>query len=353
LTEKMVGDGLAAAYKGRQIVVTGGMGAIGRHLVSALIQAGARVTVIDNMSTPSLVPCELLTHKRLRLVRRSILDEEGLNAAVTPGTELVFHLAALFANRKSVEQPDKDLLVNGLGTLRLLLRAHACGVARFVYVSSASVYKDNLPLITETSPVGDFGTPYQITKHVGELYAGYMSSIGLPTVVIRLFSSYGPGELPGPYRNVVANFVYRALHGEELCISGTGMETRPYTYVGDHVTVMMRCGVFDGAEGEVFNSANERTYSVEQLAELVLHATGSNAPVVKNLPRAWDTRLYVRASGEKLRQRLNFVPQVPLEEGVARTVAWHRQHLAEIEGLMTHTTRNADRPDPCTGQVGP
>jgi UDP-glucose 4-epimerase len=334
LTEKKADDALAAAYESRQIVVTGGMGAIGRHLVRALIQLGAQVTVIDNMSTPSLVPRDLLAHERLRLLRRSILDARGLDAAVTPGTDLVFHLAALFANRKSVEQPERDLLVNGLGTLRLLLRAQACDVARFVYVSSASVYRDNLPIITETSPVGDFGTPYQITKYVGELYAGCLSARGLPSVVIRLFSSYGPGELPGPYRNVVANFIYRALRGEELRISGTGLETRPYTYVGDHVTAMLRGGVLDGAEGEVFNSANEQTYSVEQLAELVLHATGSNAPVVKGPHRSWDTRLCVRASGEKLRQRLEFVPQVSLEDGLARTVAWYREHLPEIERLM-------------------
>lgn len=330
----MADDGLAAAYEGRRTVVTGGMGAIGRHLVTALIQLGAHVTVIDNMSTSSLVPHDLLAHERLRLVRRSILDEDDLETAVTPGTELVFHLAALFANRKSVEQPDKDLLVNGLGTLRLLLRAHDCGVARFVYVSSASVYRDNLPLISETSPVGDFGTPYQITKYLGELYTGYLSARGLATVIIRLFSSYGPGELPGPYRNVVANFVYRALRGEELHICGTGMETRPYTYVGDHVAAMLRGGVLDRAEGEVFNSANEQTYSVEHLADLVLRATGSNAPVVKGPHRSWDTRLCVRASGDKLRERLEWVPQVSLEEGLARTVAWYQRHLPEIDRLM-------------------
>ena len=182
---------LAAAYAGKRVAVTGGMGAIGRHLTDALIQLGAHVTVIDNLSTPLLVPDRLLDHERLRWVRGSILDEGGLLAAVPPGTEVVFHLAALFANRKSVEQPEKDLLVNGLGTLRTLLRARDQGVARFVYVSSASVYKDNLPLITEASPVGDFGTPYQITKYLGELYTGYLSSIGLPAVIIRLFSSYG------------------------------------------------------------------------------------------------------------------------------------------------------------------
>jgi nucleoside-diphosphate-sugar epimerase len=332
--EKADGDGLAAAYEGRRVVVTGGMGAIGRHLTAALVQLGAHVTVLDNMSTPSLVPAGLLAHERLRPVRRSILDDEGLRSAVTPGTEVVFHLAALFANRKSVEQPHQDLLVNGLGTLRLLLRAQDCGVSRFVYVSSASVYKDNLPLITEASPVGDFGTPYQITKYLGELYTGYLSTAGLPTVVVRLFSSYGPGELPGPYRNVVANFIYRALRGEELRISGTGTETRPYTYVGDHVHALLRGGVLDEAEGEVFNSTNERTCSVEELADLVLRATSSSAPIVKGPQREWDTRLCVRASGERMRQRLGFEPRVPLEEGLARTVAWHREHQAEIERLV-------------------
>jgi UDP-glucose 4-epimerase len=334
LTEDTADDRLTSAYEGRRVVVTGGIGAIGRHLVRALLELGAHVTVIDNMSAPSLVPHDLLAHRQLRLVRSSILDEKGLNDAVTPGTELVFHLAAMFANRKSVEQPDKDLLINGLGTLRLLLRAHACDVARFVYVSSASVYKDNLPLIAETSPVGDFGTPYQITKYVGELYTNYLSAKGLPSVIIRLFSSYGPGELPGPYRNVVANFIYRALRGEELRISGTGLETRPYTYVGDHVAAMLRGGVLDCAEGEVFNSANEQAYSVQDLAELVLHATGSNAPVSKGPHRTWDTRLCVRASADKLRERLGFVPQVSLKEGLGRTVAWYQQHLPEIESLL-------------------
>lgn len=333
-------DELAAAYDGRRVVVTGGAGAIGQHVVSALIDLGAWVTVLDNMSTPSLISPDLLAHERLRLVRQSILSDEGLNAAITPGTDLVFHLAALFANRKSVEQPCRDLQVNGLGTLRLLLRARDCAVSRVVYVSSASVYKDNLPLITETSPVGDLGTPYQISKYVGELYTDHMSARGVPAVVIRLFSSYGPGELPGPYRNVIANFVYRALRGQELRITGTGREIRPYTYVGDHVTAMLRCGVVDGVEGEVFNSANEQTYSVEELAELALRVTGSNAPVVKSAQRGWDTRLYVRVSGEKLSQRLKFTPQVSLEEGLACTAAWYRAYLPEIEKLMAQNGGN-------------
>jgi nucleoside-diphosphate-sugar epimerase len=97
---------------------------------------------------------------------------------------------------------------------------------------------------------------------------------------------------------------------------------------------MLRGGVLDRAEGEVFNSAYEQAYSVEHMAELVLHATGSNAPILKGPHRSWDTRLYVRASAEKLRERLEFAPQVSLEEGLARTVAWYQQHLPGIERLM-------------------
>ena len=172
------------------------------------------VIVLDDLSSASRwnVP----TLPNVLFVEGSILDEVELKRVFFEGPELVFHLAALFANQNSIDHPETDLLVNGLGTLKLLQYARLAGVKRFIYASSGcSIYGSNAPLpLTEEFMSLHLSSPYQITKMLGELYCNFFQHhYDLPVVKARFFNSYGPGEVPGQYRNVIPNFIYWAMQG--------------------------------------------------------------------------------------------------------------------------------------------
>jgi nucleoside-diphosphate-sugar epimerase len=245
----------------------------------------------------------------------------------------VFHLAALFANQNSVEHPEHDLMVNGLGTLRILQAAQSVGVDRVIYAAtSCAVYADvtRMP-ITEESISLDLHTPYQITKLLGELYCNYFKNFyHLKTVRVRFFNSYGPGEAPGRYRNVIPNFIFRALHKEPLMITGTGEETRDWTYVEDIVDGLIRSGSSEAAIGEVFNVASGQETRVKDLATWVNEITGNSAGIEYIARRNWDTHSRRWASIAKAREMLGYTPKTELYSGLLKTVQWFRANWACI-----------------------
>src|SRR3989338_3665449 len=200
---------VAAAYRGQSALVTGGAGCVGSTLCRALVEAGAEAVVVDDLSAAAR--WNLPVSDRLTFLEGSILDRELLGRAFAKKPSTVFHLAAFFANQNSVDHPETDLHVNGLGTLRVLERARAAGVARVVYASSGcSVYGAQAPLPLQEDFVSlNLDTPYQVTKLLGELYCNFFRNYHeLPVVRARLFNVYGPGEVPGRYRNVIPNFIY-------------------------------------------------------------------------------------------------------------------------------------------------
>ena len=166
------------------------------------------------------------------------MDEIALKRVFFEKPDIVYHLAAFFANQNSVDHPEHDLEVNSLGTLRLLQYASMAGVDRFVFASSGcSIYGSDAPLpLREEFMSMHLSTPYQITKMTGELYCNFFyNHYGLKVVKPRFFNSYGPGEVPGQYRNVIPNFIFWSMKGMPLPITGSGEETRDFTFVGDIV----------------------------------------------------------------------------------------------------------------------
>ncbi len=327
-----------AVYKDKNIIITGGAGAIGSNLVRRLLEESpAGITVLDDLS--SSYAWNLPTNPAVRLVSRSILDDEALASAFSDGIHYVFHLAAHFANQNSMENPNTNLMVNGMGTLKLLQYAQmAKTLERFVFASAGcSIYGSDPPLpVHEGLPVSiHMETPYQITKFLGELYCNfYHGHYGLPVVRSRIHNSYGPGEVPGQYRNVIPNFVWRAMHGKPLTITGDGTETRDFIFVADLVDGLMKCGADPKAIGEAFNLSSNNETRVIDLAETINRLVGNKAGITYTQRRDWDKISARRSSYDKANKTLGFKPQIDMEQGLKSTIAWFKKHEAEIAAVV-------------------
>jgi len=322
-----------AHYAGKRVLITGGSGCIGSNLIKALLKAEAeKIVVIDDLSAS--YEWNLPKDPKVTLIKGSILDEEKMKRAFSYKPHYVFHLAAHFANQNSVDHPETDLLVNALGTLKTLEYANLVGVERFVFASSGcSVYGSQAPLPLREDFVSlHLDTPYQINKLVGELYCNYFHDYyKLPVAIARYFNVYGPGEVPGRYRNVIPNFFWWAMHGQPLPITGTGEETRDFTFVEDIVEGTLRMGVIEEAVGEAINLASERETKVIDLANWINEMTGNRAGVVFKSRRDWDKAIRRRASIEKARKILGYEPKMDIKTGLKKVHEWFKENWENIE----------------------
>ena len=320
-------------YKGKNILITGGAGCIGSNLTKALIRAdAAKIIILDDLSAAE--KWNIPVAPSVVFIKGSILDEEALKRAFSNKLDLVFHLAAHFANQNSVDSPETDLMVNGLGTLKVLEYSHLTKVDRFIFASSGcSVYGSQAPLPLKEDFVSlHLDTPYQITKLLGELYCNFFYNYyGLPVAIARYFNVYGPGEIPGLYRNVIPNFTWWALHKRPLPITGTGEETRDFTFVDDIVDGTLRLGVIPEAVGDAFNLASETETRVIDIANMVNEITGNHEGVEFVARRDWDKITRRRASTEKARQVLGYEPKTRMKEGIKRTYDWIMENRNDIE----------------------
>lgn len=320
-------------YKGKNILITGGAGCIGSNLTKALIKAeAAKIIVLDDLSAAER--WNIPNAPNVVFIQGSVLSEEALKRAFSHHLDLVFHLAAHFANQNSVDNPETDLMVNGLGILKVLQYSHLTKVGRFVFASSGcSVYGSEAPLPLKEDFVSlHLDTPYQITKLLGELYCNFFYQYyGLPVAIARYFNVYGPGEIPGAYRNVIPNFIWRALHKEPLLITGTGEETRDFTFVEDIVDGTLQLGVVPEAIGKAFNLASETETKVILIATMVNELTGNDSGVEFVARRNWDKITRRIASIEKARRVLGYEPKTKTQEGVKKTYNWLVQNQAKIE----------------------
>jgi len=313
-----------SVYQGKNVVVTGGAGCIGSNLIKALIEAKAsQIIVIDDLSAAAR--WNIPDDPSVLFIHGSILNEEALKRAFSKGVNYVFHLAAHFANQNSVDNPETDLLVNGQGTIKVLQYCHLAKVDRVVFASSGcSVYGSQAPLPLKEDFVSlHLDTPYQITKLLGELYCNFFyNHYGLPVAIARYFNVFGPGEIPGAYRNVIPNFIWEALHNKPLVLTGTGEETRDFTYVEDIVDGTLRLGAFDEAVGDAFNLASERETKIADIASIINEITGNTAGVKFGTRRDWDKITRRCASIEKARKVIGYAPKTDIKAGIGSVRDW-------------------------------
>lgn len=325
-------------YTGTTILIIGGSGFIGSNVVRALLPANpTRIIVLDDYS--SSFPWVLPSSPVLDVIDGSILDENKLNQAFDSSPDFVFHIAAHFANQKSVDYPEDDLMGNGLGLLRVLEHSRRLDIGRFIFTGSSCVYGSHgkFPLREEDTSLR-LETPYQIHKLLGELYCNqYNETYGLKTCICRLFNVYGPGEVPGEYRNVIPNFFWAAMNNLSLKITGTGEETRDFGYVEDIVDGILRLGVFKTAVGETINIASGKETSIIDLATQINEITGNKAGVDIGPKRIWDKSSRRLGSIEKARKLIGYEPKILLRDGLENLYKWFSTNWETIMESVPQT----------------
>ena len=302
-------------YPPRQVLVTGGAGFIGSHLVDRLLADGHDVTVLDDLSTGRAENLDRATGHRRAAVHRVDIANQGEIGGLFEGVEWVFHLAGRADIVPSVERPAEYHRVNVDGTVSVLEAARAAGARRFVYAASSSCYgiADQYPT-PETAPIMPM-YPYALTKYVAEQYVMHWNRVyGLPSISLRLFNVYGPrSRTSGAYGAVFGVFLAQKLAGKPFTVVGDGSQTRDFTFVTDVVDAFVRAAESE-VEGEIMNVGSGDTYSIN-------HLTGLLGGDVVHLPERPGEPDRTYADVRKITDMLGWRPQVSFEQGVGVMVS--------------------------------
>jgi UDP-glucose 4-epimerase len=299
------------------VLVTGGAGFIGSNLVSALLERGDRVRVLDNFSTGSRGNLDGLD---VEIVEGELRSYERVHNAVR-GVEVVFHLGALGSVPRSVQDPLTSSAVNVEGTLNVLLAARDEGVRRVVFSSSTSVYGSSTTMPTREDAPPDPVSPYGVAKLAAERYCVAFSRVyeSFESVVLRYFNVFGPRQSPlSQYAAVIPVFVTAIAAGEPITVHGDGEQSRDFTYVDNVVSATIAAAHAPGASGRAFNVAAGAPASVNRVAETIGAILG--LPVERRFspPRPGDIR-DSWADLSAAREVLGYAPSVSLEDGLRRT----------------------------------
>lgn len=306
-----------------RVLVTGGAGFIGSHIVDRLVQEGYEVGVVDNFATGSLTNIsQHLPSKKIQFHECDISDYEAVSKIVK-GYDAIIHEAALVSVARSVEHPELTNRVNVSGTVNLLKSAVDHGVQKVIYASSSSVYGDTETLPKKESMNPSPISPYGVSKLAAENYCKSFARVyGLATVSLRYFNVYGPRQKYGPYSGVIPIFVKKALKDEPPTINGDGEQTRDFTFVEDVVQANLLALRNQVKPGEVYNVANGGTISINELARVILKVVGKQKIVPVHGPeRSGDIRASY-GDNNKIRNELGFEPRVKMEDGLKRVLDW-------------------------------
>lgn len=307
-------------------LVTGGGGFIGSHIVTRLLEEGARVRVLDDFSTghrENLAPLEERFGAALEIQEGDVARPEDCRAAVAD-VRYVMHEAALASVPRSLADPASSHRVNATGTLNLLLAARDAGVRRFVFAGSSSVYGDSKKLPKDESIYPKTLSPYALTKLMGEEYLRqFHEHYGLETITLRYFNVFGPRQDPdSPYAAVIPLFVSRVLAGERPIIFGDGLQSRDFTFVENVVDANLAACRAQGVTG-VYNIACGGRTTLLELLELIQSHYGTHLPPIHESPRPGDVR-HSMADISRAKADLGFSPRISLAEGLEPTLEYFR-----------------------------
>jgi UDP-glucose 4-epimerase len=321
-----------------RVLVTGGAGYIGSHLVDALIKRGDEVLVIDNLSTGKIENIRHhLGHRAFHFINDSILNETVLERFI-PSMDLILHLAAAVGVRHILQDPLAAINTNVRGTEAVLGFAFKYW-KRIVVASTSEIYgkasqvpfREDDDRVLGSTAVARWS--YSMSKAIDEHFAFAYAAKGLPVSIVRYFNSYGPRLDESGYGSVVANFIRQALRGEPITVHGDGNQTRCFTYISDTVTGTLLAAERPAAIGQAFNIGSTHETRIQTLAQTIKRLTRSRAPIQLTPYQAYygegfeDTRRRVPAM-HKAQRLVGFRARVPLESGLRKTIAWCRQHYS-------------------------
>ena len=316
-------------------LVTGGAGFIGSHLVTALLQAGKRVRVIDNRATGTAETGRDVAAE-IDWMREDITDDAALTRAMQD-VECVFHLAAIASVPRSIENPVPTHTVNVTGTLQVLQAAVKAGARRVVYSASSSAYGDQPAERKDESLLPQPLSPYAVSKLAGELYCqAFFHSYGLETVALRYFNVFGPRQDPrGAYAAVIPRFITAIRQGEAPVIYGDGLQTRDFTYVANVVAANLLAADAPHAAGRVFNIGSGEALDLLTLVSQLSQLAGQKITPRFEPPRVGDVR-HSLADISQAREVLGYQPVVGIAEGLQRTWdSFAETGAGEAEGRQT------------------
>jgi len=312
-------------YNGQRVLVTGGAGFIGAHLVEKLINLGARVSVIDTMLCGNKIE-HLEGHKNLTIRRLDVTDIQTIGP-LFEGQDMVFHLAAVVGVEETQDEPVNLLNVEVVGTSNVISLAAKNKVKRFIFASSSEVYGDSTDPMVEEGPFNPKST-YALTKLIGEHFCqAYYQKYGLEYAALRYFNVYGPRQ---DDRFVLSRFVNRALAGQDIIIYGDGNQTRDFTYIEDSIYMSLLAGIKDEGVNQVLNFGTGKDVSINTLADMVLTSLNlkgqiNTSYVNYDRRRSLEIEVFNRiADTTKAEALLGYKPGTDLKAGLQKYIDWYK-----------------------------
>ena len=313
----------------QRIVITGGAGFIGTALVQRVLDEN-QVVVYDNGHRNALKDSPVLSHPNLTVIRGDVLDQDGVRRAVE-GADYVVHLAAIAGVDTVLRMPVTTMNVNIIGTFNVLEASRACSnLKRFIDFSTSEVfgayaYKVREGDITSLGAVGEARWTYAVSKLATEHWAhNYYHQYGMPTVSIRPFNIYGPGQVG---EGAIHRFIVQALRHEDVTIHNDGSQIRAWCYIDDMVDAILAALESPEAVGQAFNVGNPRSVvTIHNLAHQIVRLAGSRSEITHIRWNNVDVELRI-PDIDKARQLLGFEPKVDLEDGLLRTIEWYRRGI--------------------------
>jgi len=327
-----------------KVFVTGGAGFIGSHIVDSLISKNYEVVVYDNFSTGSNDNLKHISSDKLSIVKGDILDYSHLNNSMR-GCDFVSHQAAQLEIFLAYDEPEKDLMINTIGTLNVLKAAKNNGVRKVINASSACVYGQT----NKASSENDIPNPnwdYGVSKLAAEKYAQIFNDYkGLIVISLRYGIVYGEREW---FRRVLPIFLKRVIKNEPLVVFGSGEQIRDFIYVGDVVEFHNKCLEDDRANGHTFNVGTGRPTTIKELAEICVKLSEDNLKIIYEDIREGEFSRFVESKKrnlaelqmmllnmQKARNILDWQPETSLEDGLKKEYEWARKNISRWDKIFT------------------
>ncbi|MEM3615078.1 MAG: NAD-dependent epimerase/dehydratase family protein [Candidatus Methanomethylicia archaeon] len=310
-----------------RILVTGGAGFIGSHIVGRLLKDGFEVSVLDNFCSGLLENISSYFDMGLKLFEGDVSSMKVFDELSKYSFDVIIHLAALISVDESCKFPLKYHHVNVDGTLNVLEFARRVGVDKFIFASSAAVYGDPIHLpINELHPLNPRSI-YAASKVEGEFFVKVYSKLyGFKSTSLRIFNVYGPRQRLNDYSGVIRIFLDNAFNGKPLTIYGDGMQVRDFIYVDDVVDVIMKFIYAEDFVFDVYNVGTGKPTRIIDLAKLIIDLTGSSSGIVYAPARSGDIR-FSYADISRLRDEFNFNCRFDLREGLIRTINYFSNNI--------------------------